>query len=102
MSTVGTLSGAHHSLENGKIDAFSVHRQHHSRDGFPACREWIVAADVYCDRGAFTLDESLAILSAAKGMGLKIRAHAEQVTHTGIAAAAARLGASTVDHLERC
>ena len=35
-------------------------------------------------------------------MGLKIRAHAEQVTHTGIAAAAARLGATTVDHLERC
>lgn len=68
----------------------------------PACREWIVAADVYCDRGAFTLDESIAILSAAKGMGLKIRAHAEQVTHTGIAAAAARMGATTVDHLERC
>ena len=35
-------------------------------------------------------------------MGLKIRAHAEQVTHTGIAAVAARLGATTVDHLERC
>ena len=68
----------------------------------PACREWVVAADVYCDRGAFTLDESIAILSAAKDMGLKIRAHAEQVTHTGIAAAAARLGATTVDHLERC
>ena len=73
-----------------------IHKQ------LPACREWIVAADVYCDRGAFTLDESIAILSAAKDMGLKIRAHAEQVTHTGIAAAASRLGATTVDHLERC
>ena len=35
-------------------------------------------------------------------MGLKIRAHAEQVTRTGIAAAAAQLGATCVDHLERC
>ena len=68
----------------------------------PACREWIVAADVYCDRGAFTLDESIEILGAAQAMGLKIRAHAEQVTHTGIGAAASKMGATTVDHLERC
>lgn len=58
------------------------------------------AIDVYCDRGAFTLEESIAILKAGHGHGLKIRAHAEQVTHTGIAAAAANLGATCVDHLE--
>ena len=57
--------------------------------------------DVYCDRGAFTLEESIAILTAGKRAGLKVRAHAEQVTHTGMAAAAARLGATCVDHLEQ-
>jgi len=57
--------------------------------------------DVYCDRGAFTLEESVAILTAGKRAGLKVRAHAEQVTHTGMAAAAARLGATCVDHLEQ-
>ncbi|MDP6932839.1 MAG: imidazolonepropionase [Myxococcota bacterium] len=57
--------------------------------------------DVYCDRGAFTLDESMSILEAGQRMGLAVRAHAEQVTFTGIAAAAAQLGATCVDHLER-
>ena len=59
------------------------------------------AIDVYCDVGAFTLDESVAILEAGRALGLKVRAHAEQVAYTGIAAAAARLGATCVDHLER-
>jgi imidazolonepropionase len=57
--------------------------------------------DVYCDRGAFTLEEAQAILKAGQARGLKVRAHAEQITHTGIAAAAARLGATCVDHLEQ-
>ena len=60
-----------------------------------------VACDVYCDRGAFTLDESVAILTAARELGLGLRVHAEQVAHTGIAAAAAALGATSADHLER-
>ncbi len=60
-----------------------------------------VACDVYCDRGAFTLDESVAILEAAKALGLGLRVHAEQVEYTGIAEAAARLGATSADHLER-
>ncbi len=60
-----------------------------------------IACDVYCDRGAFDLDESIAILTAARDMGLGVRAHAEQVAWTGIAAAAAALGATSVDHLER-
>lgn len=59
------------------------------------------AIDVYCDRGAFTLDESMEILRAGKAAGLAVRAHAEQVAYTGIAEAAARLGATAVDHLER-
>ncbi len=60
-----------------------------------------VACDVYCDRGAFTLDEAVAILEAAKAHGLGLRVHAEQVAYTGIAEAAARLGATSADHLER-
>lgn len=57
--------------------------------------------DVYCDRGAFTLDEAVAILEAGKAHGLKLKAHAEQVCRTGIAAAAAALGAVSVEHLEQ-
>lgn len=67
----------------------------------PLCAPLAHHVDVYCDRGAFTLEESLAVLEAGRARGLKVRAHAEQVTWTGIAAAAARLGATCVDHLER-
>ncbi len=67
----------------------------------PVCAPHADAIDVYCDRGAFTLDESIEILKAGRAMGLKLKAHAEQVAHTGISAAAAQLGALSVDHLER-
>ena len=84
------------------------HRGHRDRyvrqiieEQLPRCAPLAQAIDVYCDRGAFDLDESVAILAAGKAAGLKVRAHAEQVAHTGIAAAAAALGATCVDHLER-
>lgn len=67
----------------------------------PLCAPLAEAVDVYCDVGAFSLDESVAILEAGRALGLKVRAHAEQVAWTGIAEAAARLGATCVDHLER-
>ncbi len=67
----------------------------------PACAPLADAADVYCDRGAFTLAETERILRAAKAHGLALRVHAEQVEHTGAAALAASLGALSADHLER-
>jgi imidazolonepropionase len=57
--------------------------------------------DVYVDRGAFSVEEGRAILTAGQKAGLKARIHAEQVTYTGAAAMAAGLGAISADHLER-
>ena len=57
--------------------------------------------DVYCDRGAFTVDEAATILAAGKARGLALRVHAEQVAHTGVAALGARMGALSCDHLEQ-
>lgn len=71
------------------------------QEQLPLCAPLADAIDVYCDRGAFDLDEALAVLRAGKALGLSVRAHAEQVEYTGIAAAAAALGATCVDHLER-
>ena len=82
----------------------------HDRDAYvtdlihnqlPAVMGLADAVDVYVDRGAFTLEEGLRILRAGKALGLSVRAHAEQVSYTGIAGAAAALGATSVDHLER-
>ncbi len=61
----------------------------------------VEAVDVYCDQGAFTLDETARILETARRRGKKLRVHAEQFTHTGAAELAAELGAASVEHLEQ-
>lgn len=57
--------------------------------------------DVYCDRGAFTLEETRALMAAAVGQGFKLRLHAEQWHRTGASHLAAEFRARTADHLEK-
>jgi imidazolonepropionase len=57
--------------------------------------------DVFCDRGAFSLEQSRKILEAGKRSGLAPRMHAEQLTSTGAAKLAVQLGAASCDHLEQ-
>jgi imidazolonepropionase len=56
--------------------------------------------DVFCDDGAFTVEEARTILRAARGAGLGLRMHAEQLSHTGAALLAAELGCASADHLD--
>jgi imidazolonepropionase len=56
--------------------------------------------DVFCDDGAFTVEETRLILTAAAAAGLGGRIHAEQLTHTGAATLAAELRAASADHLD--
>jgi imidazolonepropionase len=56
-------------------------------------------ADVFCESGVYTVDESRAILSAARGAGLLIKLHADELTPYGGAELAASLGATSADHL---
>lgn len=56
--------------------------------------------DVFCEVGAFDVDESRRILLAAKSHGLKLRVHADQLSLSGGSGLAAELGATTADHLE--
>jgi imidazolonepropionase len=60
-----------------------------------------VFADVYCDRGAFTLDQARRYLECARDQGFELKVHAEQFTHTGAARLAVELGAASADHLEQ-
>ena len=57
--------------------------------------------DVFCEAGAFGVEDSRRILLAARALGLKPRLHADQLTRCGGAALAAELGAVTADHLEQ-
>lgn len=55
--------------------------------------------DVYCEEGAFTLEESRRLLTAARDLGLGLKIHADEFSSVGGAALAAELGATTADHL---
>lgn len=55
--------------------------------------------DVFCDEGAFTLEQTRKILSRAKELGLGLRVHADEFVNLGAAMLAAELGAASADHL---
>ena len=56
-------------------------------------------ADVFCETGVYTVDESRAILTAARNAGLMLKLHADELTSSGGAELAASLGAVSADHL---
>ncbi|GAC1577192.1 MAG: imidazolonepropionase [Candidatus Dormibacteria bacterium] len=56
--------------------------------------------DVFCEEGAYTVDECRRVLEAARQAGLALKIHAEQRTHNGGALLAAALRAVSADHLE--
>ncbi len=58
-----------------------------------------VAADVFCEEGVFSADQSRRILEAAAGYGLRPRLHADELAPSGGAELAAEIGATTADHL---
>jgi imidazolonepropionase len=56
-------------------------------------------ADVFCEEGVFTVEESRRILLAAREHGMKLRVHADELVWTGGAELAAELRARSADHL---
>jgi len=55
--------------------------------------------DVFCETGAFNLDQSRAILSKAKEQGFPLKIHADEFDNLGGARLAAELQAISADHL---
>jgi len=73
------------------------------------CREIIPAAtkdkladavDVFCEGIGFSTEQCLRVFTAAKQHGLNIKGHTEQFSNLGGSALAARMGATSVDHIE--
>jgi imidazolonepropionase len=98
IDVVTTFLGAH-VPERGTGRAEYVERV--VDEMLPACAPLVSFCDVFCDEGAFTVQEARAVLEAGLTHGLVPRLHAEQLGHTGAAALAAELGASSADHLDR-
>jgi imidazolonepropionase len=56
-------------------------------------------ADVFCETGVYTVNESRAILTAARNAGMLLKLHADELTSAGGAELAASIGATSADHL---
>jgi imidazolonepropionase len=74
----------------------------------PSVRQWWNAhlptrplpfVDVFCETGAFSLEQSRRILETAKSMGFPLKIHADEFDNLGGASLAAELGAISADHL---
>lgn len=74
----------------------------------PAVKSWwttnlpaepLPFVDVFCETGAFTLEQSRRILVAAKEAGFRLKIHADEFDNLGGASLAAELGAVSADHL---
>jgi imidazolonepropionase len=74
----------------------------------PAARQWWQAhaqgkslpfVDVFCETGAFSLEQSRQILTQARELGFGLKIHADEFDNLGGAALAAELGAVSADHL---
>jgi imidazolonepropionase len=63
-----------------------------------ACVPFARWIDVFCDRGAFDVDETRVILAAGGVAGLQSRVHAGQLGPSGGIQLAVEVGAASVDH----
>lgn len=93
-----TFLGAHvvpHEFE-GRADDY-VHLV--TTDMLEACAPYARWIDVFCDHGAFTVEQAREILLAGKRKGLGLRIHAQQLRTSAAVAMAVELGATSADHL---
>jgi imidazolonepropionase len=63
-----------------------------------ACTPFAKWIDVFCDRGAFDVDQARQILNAGKAAGLGLRIHANQLQHGDGVRLGVELGAASCDH----
>lgn len=56
-------------------------------------------ADVFCEPGVFTIEETRVVLTAARRSGLQLKLHADELAPGGGAELAAELSATSADHL---
>jgi imidazolonepropionase len=59
---------------------------------------WVSFIDVFCESGAFDVEQSREVLAAGRAAGLGLRVHGNQLGHSGGVALAVELGAASVDH----
>ena len=99
---VTTFLGAH-ALPKEFRDNRKGYVQQVINDQLPIIQKYELAdnIDVFCDSIGFTLEEAKDILTAGQRAGMKVKAHAEQIQHTGCTSLVSELNGISADHLER-
>ena len=100
VDVISTFLGAHAVLPEfkGKEEAFIDFLL---ADVMPevADRKLAEFCDVFCEQNVFSVDQSRRLLKAAKGMGFKLKLHADEIVPLGGTELAIELGAVSADHL---
>jgi imidazolonepropionase len=102
-----TFLGAHAVPPEYKDDpdGYTIHL---CSEMLPAIHHWCKAhvpdrplpfVDVFCETGAFSLEQSRQILQAARDLGFPLKIHADEFDNLGGTSLAAGLGAISADHL---
>ncbi len=104
LEIVSTFLGAHVVPDEyrGKANGAERYIQLIEQNLLPGIGEKRLAefCDVFCDRGAFSVEQSKRVLQAGRQWGLAPRIHAEQLSRTGAARLAILMRAASCDHLE--
>lgn len=97
---VSTYMGAHAVPEEwkGREDAF-IDFQIEEMLPLVAEQRLAEAADIFCEKGVFTIDQSRRYLQATASLGLKPKLHADEIIPLGGAELAAELHCLSADHL---
>ena len=93
--TVITFMGAHALPEGRERRTYILE----VIDMLSDVREFADFCDVFCEEGAFTVDESRKVLEAAMNQGFGLKIHADEFGDTGGGRLAAELGVVSADHL---
>lgn len=59
----------------------------------------LIYADVFCDRGYFTVEETSRIFAAASELGFRLKVHSDEFVNLGATKLATTVGADSADHL---
>ncbi|MDG2053549.1 MAG: imidazolonepropionase [Phycisphaerales bacterium] len=59
-----------------------------------------IACDAYCEKGAWSVADTIRLFEAARQQGCPLRVHTDQFNSLGMTQAAIEMGAVSVDHLE--
>ena len=94
-TTETTFLGAHVVPPEASADDYVAQVTGPMLDACARHARWI---DVFCDRGAFDVDQAREILLAGRAKGLGLRVHANQLQVGGGVALGVELGAASCDH----